>query len=353
MKIKFWRCELKLAHTWTIASGVKSGGANSAPVGILELTGDDGIVGLGECAPSSRYNESTDSGLEFLAKVDARKLSFDDIEGSMKYVQSLAPGQFAAKSAVNIALLDGAARKAGKAIYDFLGLGFRDNHHVTSFSIGIDKPDIIRKKVLAAEQYPVLKLKVGGPDDKDNMKALRDAAPKKWVRVDANEGWKSKEEALSMAEWLASDGHIQFIEQPMPAGTDPKDLVWLKKRSPLPLVADESYHTAKDVAHCAECYHGVNVKLCKTGGISVAYDALQAARKAGLKTMIGCMIETSIHISAAAHLAELTDYLDIDGNILITNDPYLGVTSEKGLLSFAKAPQKTGLRVSERTNAAR
>lgn len=352
MKIKFWRCELKLAHTWTIASGLKTGGANSAPVGILELTGDDGTIGLGECAPSSRYNESTDGGLEFLAKVDARKLSFDDIEGSMNYVQSLAPGQFAAKSAVNIALLDGAARKAGKAIYDFLGLGFRDNHHVTSFSIGIDKPDVIRKKVLAAEQYPVLKLKVGGPDDKDNMKALRDAAPKKWVRVDANEGWKTKEEALSMAEWLASDGHIQFIEQPMPAGTDPKDLAWLKKRSPLPLVADESYHTAKDVAHCAECYHGVNVKLCKTGGISVAYDALQAARKAGLKTMIGCMIETSIHISAAGHLAELTDYLDIDGNILITNDPYLGVMSEKGLLSFAKAPQKTGLRVSERAKSA-
>ena len=346
MKIKFWRCELKLAHTWTIASVVKTGGADFSPVGILELTAEDGITGLGECAPSSRYNESVESGLEFLSRVDARKLSFDDLEGSMHYVQALAPGEFAAKSAVNIALLDGAARKAGKAIYDFLGLGFRDDHHVTSFSIGIDKPDVIRKKVLAAGQYPVLKLKVGGPDDKDNLKALRDAAPKKWVRVDANEGWKTKEEALAMSEWLASDGHIQFIEQPMPAGTDPKDLAWLKSRSPLPLVADESYHTAKDVAHCAECYHGVNVKLCKTGGISIACDALKAARKAGLKTMIGCMIETSIHISAAAHLAELTDYLDIDGNILITNDPYLGVTTGKGILSFANAPQKTGLRVS-------
>ena len=351
VKIKFWRCELKLAHTWTIASGVKTGGTNMAPTGILQFTGDDGTVGLGECAPASRYRENVDGGLEFLGKVDARKLSFDDIAGSMNYVQGIAPGQFAAKSAVNIALLDGAARKAGKAIYDFLGLGFRDKHHVTSFSIGIDKPEIIRQKVLAAEQYPVLKLKVGGPHDKENMKALRDAAPKKWVRVDANEGWTTKEQALEMSNWLASDGHIQFIEQPMPAGTNPKDLVWLKERSPLPLVGDESYHTAKDVAHCAECYHGVNVKLCKTGGISVAYEALQAARKAGLKTMIGCMIETSIHISAAAHLAELCDYLDIDGNILITNDPYLGVTSEKGLLSFAQAPEKVGLRVSERAKA--
>jgi L-alanine-DL-glutamate epimerase-like enolase superfamily enzyme len=122
-------------------------------------------------------------------------------------------------------------------------------------------------------------------------------------------------------------------------------LAWLKSRSPLPLVADESFHTAADVPHCAECYHGVNVKLCKTGGVSNAFEALKAARNAGLKTMLGCMIETSVLISAAAHLAELTDYLDIDGNLLTTDDPYVGVTAEKGLLSFANAPEKTGLRV--------
>ncbi|MDB6021924.1 MAG: L-Ala-D/L-amino acid epimerase [Pedosphaera sp.] len=348
MQFKFWPLDLKLTHTWTIATGVKTGGSNTFAVAIVQLTADDGTVGLGESSPSSRYQENIPGGLEFFAKVDAGKLSFDDVEGSMKYIEGLAPGQFAAKSAINIALLDGAAHKAGKAIYDLFKLGFRDRHHVTSFSIGIDKPEVIYKKVLAAELYPVLKLKVGGPDDKENMKALRDAAPTKWVRVDANEGWKTKEQALEMSEWLANDGHIQFIEQPMPAGTNPKDLAWLKSRSPLPLFGDESYHTAKDVAHCAECYHGVNVKLCKTGGLSNAYDALQAARKAGLKTMIGCMIETSIHISAAAHLAELTDYLDIDGNLLITNDPYLGVTAEQGLLSFARAPETTGLRVKAR-----
>jgi L-alanine-DL-glutamate epimerase-like enolase superfamily enzyme len=224
-------------------------------------------------------------------------------------------------------------------------LGFRNDHHVTSFSIGIDTADVIKKKVLAAEKYPVLKLKVGAPNDKENMKALREAAPTKWVRVDANEGWKTKEHALEMIEWLAKDGHIQFIEQPMPATTDPKDLAWLKSRSPLPLFADEAYHTAADVAHCVDAYHGVNVKLCKTGGVSHGYTALKAARDAGLKTMIGCMIETSVLISAAAHLAELTDYLDIDGNLLTTNDPYVGVTAEKGILSFAHAPKKTGLRV--------
>jgi len=348
MQIKFWRYELKLAHTRTIATGVKTGGANTFAVGIVQLTAEDGTIGLGETAPSSRYKENVAGGLEFFAKVDAHKLSFTDVAGSMKYIEAIETGNFAAKSAINVALLDGAARLAGKPLYDFLGLGFRDKHHVTSFSIGIDKPEVIRTKVLAAAAYPVLKLKVGGPSDRENMAALREAAPKKWVRVDANEGWKTKEEALEMVEWLAKDGYIQFIEQPMPANTDPKDLAWLKTRSPLPLVADESYHTAKDVAHCVECYHGVNVKLCKTGGVSHGYTALKAARDAGLKTMIGCMIETSILISAAAHLAELTDFLDVDGNLLITNDPYLGVTAEKGLLSFAAAPGKTGLRVKAR-----
>ena len=116
----------------------------------------------------------------------------------------------------------------------------------------------------------------------------------------------------------------------------------------MPLYADESCHTVHDIPHCAECYHGVNVKLVKTGGITMAYDTLQAARKAGLKTMIGCMIETSVLISAAAHLAELAEHLDIDGNLLTTNDPFTGATAEQGKVSFAAAVAKTGLRVSAR-----
>src|SRR5262245_59000329 len=147
-----------------------------------------------------------------------------------------------------------------------------------------------------------------------------------------------------MIEWLATDKHIQYLEQPMPASTPHKDWVWLKGRSPLPIFGDESYHTAKDIAQGVERFHGVNVKLVKTGGISGGFEALQVARKAGLKTMIGCMIETSILINAAAHLAELCDYLDLDGNILITNDPYEGVKTVKGVLSFAEAKESNGLR---------
>jgi len=347
MKLRFWTCDLQLTHRWAIASGT-SNGAQVHQVVIVELTDADGVVGLGEAAPSRTYEESPGGVLAFCAQVDASRLSFDDLAGSSAYVASLAPREMAAKCAFNLALLDGAARRARQPLYDYLGLGFRERQHVTSFSIGIDSPDVIRAKVLEAADYPVLKLKVGDANEVANLAALREVAPAKPVRVDANEGWKTKEQALARTEWLARDGHIQFVEQPMPRDTPAEDLIWLKERSPLPLLADESYHTEQDIPHCAECFHGVNVKLVKTGGVSVAHSALQAARKAGLKTMIGCMIETSILITAAAHLAELADYLDIDGNILINNDPYLGVTAEKGILSFASAKDPIGLRVSRR-----
>ena len=348
MKINLRRFDLKLAHRWAVARSVQaggSGGADICKVVFVELTDADGTTGIGEAAPSARYEENADSAFAFLERVDPARLSFADVPGSMKYLDSIAPQNFAAKGAISIALFDGAARRAGKPIYAFLGLDFAERKHITSFSIGIDKPEVIRRKVLEAAPYPVLKLKVGGPDDKQNLAALRAVAKKKPVRVDANEGWKTKEDALRQIEWLVADGHVQFVEQPMPATTDPKDLIWLKNRSPLPIMADESYLSAKDIDCCAECYHAVNVKLVKAGGIIGAYEALQAARRAGLKTMIGCMIESSVLITAAAHLAELADHLDLDGNLLVTNDPYLGATAERGIISFAQAPDKTGLGV--------
>ena len=348
MKLNFKHCDLQLAHLWAIA---RTGGTKLAKVIVVELTAADGTVGLGEAAPTSRYKESVKSVDAFLKKVDPRGLSFSDVAGSMEYLDTLSRHDMAAKCAVNLALLDGAARKAKKPVYDLLGLGFRENHHLTSFTIGIDKPEVIRTKVEQAAPYPILKMKVGGPEDQPSLQALREVAPEKAVRVDANEAWKTKEQALQMIEWLAQDKYIQYVEQPLPASAPAKDWIWLKQRSPLPIFGDESYHLAKDIDAAAECFHGVNVKLVKTGGISGGLAALQAARKAGLKTMIGCMIETSILISAAAHLAELCDYLDVDGNVLITNDPYLGVATNQGVLSFANAPEKFGLRVALRPQA--
>jgi L-alanine-DL-glutamate epimerase-like enolase superfamily enzyme len=347
MKLEYKCLDLQLAHAWTIA---RTRGMNSFRVIIIELADADGTTGLGEAAPVTRYNESVETVEAFLRKVDSRRLSFDDLSGSNGYLNSLSQGDRSAKCAVNIALFDGAAKRAGKSLADFLGLSFQEQRHVTSFTIGIDKPEVIHKKVLAAEKYPVLKMKVGVPEDKINWQVLRNAAPTKPVRVDANEGWSTKEQALEMIEWLARDGRVQFVEQPLPASKPVKDWAWLKQRSPLPIFGDESYHLARDAASASECFHGVNVKLVKTGGITAGIEALQAARAAGLKTMLGCMIETSVLITAGAHLAGLCDYLDLDGNLLITNDPYLGVTTEDGMLSFINAPGKFGLRVKARVS---
>ena len=370
MQLKFWRHDLQLTHAWAIAG---SAAKHVHPVVFARLTAADGTTGLGEAAPSRRYHETVESAQKFFAQVDPQKLSFADVAGSTAYLNALAPGEFSAKSALNVALLDGAAKLARQPLHDFLGLGFREppglefrlqaaranvedlppkggtpnmNPHVTSFSIGIDHSPVIRKKVLAVTEFPILKMKLGSVHDRENLAALRTAAPTKRLRVDANEAWPTKEDALANIEWLAGDGHIEFVEQPMPANASAADLRWLKARSPLPLFADESYHFAADAERCAEFFHGVNVKLSKTGGVTAAIAALRAAKKSGLQTMLGCMIESSALISAAAHLAELADFLDLDGNLLISNDPFHGVTAEQGILSFGKVTEQFGLRVS-------
>lgn len=350
MKLEIRHFDLLLTHRWTIASTLKHGhgGDDVYKTVFVELTAEDGTTGVGESAPSQRYAESAETVDLFLRKVDPKRLSFDDVPKSMAYLDEVAPGNYSAKGAINIALLDGAAKRAGLALCDYFKLGFNEGKHYTSFTIGIDAPEKIREKVLEAEQYPILKLKVGGPGDRENLAALRSAAPTKRVRVDGNEGWKTPEEALRNIEWFAKDPNIEFVEQPMPATNPAKDWEWLKARTPLPIMADESCISVEDIPKLADLFHAVNVKLCKTGGPSAAFELLNAARKAGLKTMIGCMIESNVLISAAAHLAELTDYLDIDGNILIKNDPYLGTTSHKGLISFRGAPNRLGLCVAKR-----
>lgn len=348
MKLTFRRFDLQLAHAWAVSSNAATGGKSSYPTVFVELVDDAGGRGLGETAPSSRYQETSETVLAFLSKVNPVRLSFEDVPGSMVYLETVAPGNYAAKCALNVALLDGAAARAGRALHEMWELGFTEGRHVTSYSIGLASPEKIREKVLLAAAYPILKLKVGSTDDRANLAALREVAPEKIVRVDANEAWRTKEEALQNIKWLAADGRIEFVEQPLPAATDLADLRWLRDRSPLPLFADESYRGAEDAARCAEGFHGVNVKLAKTAGLTGAREALQAALRAGLQTMLGCMIESSLLITAAAHLAELTDHLDLDTHLLITNDPYRGVTAEQGMISFANAPRQTGLGVEER-----
>jgi L-alanine-DL-glutamate epimerase-like enolase superfamily enzyme len=348
MKLSFRRFDLALTHSWAIATDVsagKVGGKDIYPVVFVELQDADGRCGIGEGSPSSQYHENWETVFRFLRQVDPDRLSFDDVAGGMEYLASLPDTSMPALCAVNLALLDGAAKAAGRPLHGFLGLDFPAGGRISSFTIGLDTPEMIERKVHEASRYPVLKMKLGSPADRENLAALRRAAPGKTVRVDANAAWKSKEEALERIEWLASDGTIEFVEQPMPASTPLSDLVWLRERSPLPLVGDESYQGAADVDFCSQAYHGVNVKLVKTGGVSAGKAALEAARSKGLKTMLGCMIESSVLISAAAHLASLTDWLDLDGNVLITNDPYRGVANVDGRLGFGSGGSRPGIGV--------
>lgn len=341
LKLTFQHLDLHLAQPWLISRGR----TDVSKVVVVELTDDDDIVGRGEAAPISRYKESAKTVEAFLHRIDPRRLQNASIPEAMAYLDELSSHDNAAKCAVNIALVDLNAKHCGKAIYDYINLGFTEQKHITSYSISLGSPDEIRQKVQSADAYPILKLKLGGPNDQAALKALREVAPEKLIRVDANEAWRTKEEALKNIEWLATDKAIQFVEQPLPASTAARDWIWLKQHSPLPIFADESHHHAKDTSLAAQCFHGVNVKLVKMGGLTGSFEALNAARKAGLKTMLGCMIETSVLISAAAHLAELSDYFDLDGNLLITNDPYSGVTANNGILSFANGSDKTGLGV--------
>jgi L-alanine-DL-glutamate epimerase-like enolase superfamily enzyme len=342
MKLRIWPQELRLTHRWAIARELGpngAGGTDTSPVVFVELKDRDGVIGRGEAAPSARYDETPESVTAFLERVSPYQLSFTDLDGSLRYLDGVGARNYCAKGALNMALLDGAARLAGVPLHRFLGLDFQEGRHLTSFSIGIAGPDEIREKVAQAGDYPVLKLKLGGPQDQASLQALREVSPQRRLRVDANEAWKTREAALA---------NIEFVEQPMPASTAPEDQAWLKTRSPVPLMADESYVYAGDIGRCAKGFHAVNVKLVKCGGVTAGLKALRAAKEAGLKTMLGCMIESSVLISAAAHLAALTDFLDLDGNLLIDNDPYRGVSCRRGLLSFADAADRTGLCVVER-----
>lgn len=348
MKIKVWRQDLKLRYPWAVAGRGGSLGKTLAEQVFIRLEDPDSLYGWGEGAPPVRYQETAGTIQDFLSRIDGSKLVFGDLEASARYLDSLALGNQAAKAAVNLALLDGAARSHRQTAHAFCGLGFDENRYLTCYSIGIDTPERIRQKVADAQDYPVLKIKLGGPDDSATLAAVREVARAKPVRVDANESWKTPAEALKKIEWLATDGRIEFVEQPMPSQASPRDLQWLKERSPLPVFADESYHREEDLSLCRDCFHGVNVKLVKTGGLLAARQALIAARAAGLQTMLGCMIESSLLISAAGHLAALTDYLDLDGNLLITNDPFLGLSCTNGLLSLQGAPEAYGLQVAPR-----
>jgi L-alanine-DL-glutamate epimerase-like enolase superfamily enzyme len=322
--------DLKLRQAWGLSRGTWTTRRNA-----FVRIERDGVTGLGEAAPIARYNETAESAAAFIEK--ARPVLDRDLRDyavRLKEIEDLGPGAHAAKAALDMAILDWFGKTLRVPLWRLLGLG-RDKVVTTTYSIGIDTVPVMQQKVREAADFGVYKIKLGTPDDRRIIEGIR-AVTDKPLRVDANEGWKSKEQALEMIDWLAGQG-VEIVEQPMPAG-QLEDYAWLKERSKLPIFADESLILPSDLPKIAPYFDGVNVKLMKCGGIQEAVRLAAMGRALGLKLMIGCMIETSLAISAGAAVASLFDYADLDGSLLISNDPFRGVTFAKDRILLNDRP---------------
>ena len=322
---------LNLQYTWTTTM------SSSQYRDTLHTTYTrDGITGHGEGAPIVRYHENAAGAQKAVESVRGLLLSADPMPFSklMAEVFRKVPGEWAGKAAIDIALMDWVGQKLGIPLYSLFGLDPQGTP-LTTFSIGIDTPEITRQKTREAEAYPILKVKVGLDTDEPTIEAVR-SVTRKPLRVDANEGWKDKEEAVRKINWLEKQG-VEFIEQPMPAEMI-EETRWIRSRVHIPIIADEACQRASDISKLRDAFDGVNVKLDKSGGILEACRMIEVAKSMGMRTMLGCMISSSVSVTAAAHLSPLVDYADLDGNLLIANDPFHGVKVESGKLILPRGP---------------
>ncbi len=322
---------LELRHTWTTTM------SSSAYRDTLhtEYT-RDGLTGHGEGAGIARYQQSAKGGQLALAGVLGLITAAEPwhFEKLLAELDRRLPGQRAALAGVDLALMDWIGQRLGVPLYRYFGLDPADAA-TTNMSIGIDTPEVTREKVREAEAFPFLKVKVGLATDEATLDAVR-SVTRKPLRVDANEGWTSKEEAVRKINWLESQG-VQFIEQPMPAHML-EEARWVRSRVHIPIFADEACHSARDIPGLREAFDGVVIKLDKAGGLLEAHRQIRVAKALGMKTLLGCMVSSSCTITAAAHLSPLVDFADLDGNLLIANDPYLGVTVRQGKLMLPEGP---------------
>jgi L-Ala-D/L-Glu epimerase len=329
---------LLLRHTWTISRNSSDFKDN-----VFVRLERDGVTGWGEAAPNVRYGQSAEQTIAVLEKASGLIEAGDLFQyvNLREQWERVIPDQSCACAALDIAVLDWVGRKLNVPLYRLFGLD-AGKAPVTTFSIGIDTPEAIKQKVKEAKDFPVLKIKVGTENDAQIVAAVREATDRP-LRVDANEGWHDKEQALEKIRWLQRMG-VELIEQPLPAAMI-AETAWLKERVEIPIIADEAVQHAGDIPKLAGAYGGINVKLMKAGGIQEALRMIHVARALGLKIMLGCMIESSVAVSAAAQISPLVDYADLDGNLLISNDPFVGVGVKEGKLILNDQP---GLGISER-----
>lgn len=330
MTLRFEPYTLQLRHAFTLATSSRT----TTPVMLTEID-YEGITGFGEASMPPYLGESHESVLKFLSGVDLTQ--FADpflIEDILEYVDKLMPGNYAAKASVDIALHDLVGKLTGQPCYRLFGLNPADTP-LTSFTIGLDTPEVVKQKVEEASPYKVLKVKLGRDNDREMIEVITSMTDKP-LCVDVNQGWKDRNYALEMAHWLKEKGII-FLEQPMPKEMC-NDLAWLTMNSPIPIIGDEAIQNLGDIVKYRDVYSGINIKLMKCGGLNAARKMFDMARAFGMKTMIGCMTETSCAISAAAQLSPLTDWCDLDGNLLISNDIFDGVKIIEGKVTLPDRP---------------
>lgn len=297
---------------------------------IVEIE-QDGVAGRGEAAPLARYGESAESAA---AAIDQMARGVGDLKAFAEEAARLAlPGQNAAAAAFDMALHDLAARRLGIPVRELLGIGKRALAP-TSWTIGNDPIGEALEKVAASRHFEVLKLKMGLPGDLELLRAVRGATSQA-IRVDANEGW-TLEEARGKLDELHQLG-VEMVEQPL-KWDQLEEMRELKKTSRLPLIADESLHHPDDIPKLAGAFDGINIKLAKCGGIAPALKLIATARAHGLKILLGCMVESSLGIAAALAIAPLVDWVDLDGSLLVKNDPFAGLRLEEGRLLLPEGP---------------
>ncbi len=331
MKLTFFPHTLYFKHPFKISHGTRM----STPIVITELE-HNGLIGYGEASMPPYLGESHESVISFLKKAEPLLLSADpmEIDTTMHAVDLIARGNTAAKASIDIALHDLKGKIVNKACWQLYN-GDKTKTPYTSFTLGIDTPEMLIKKIQEGDHYKILKVKLNGEDDRSIINTIRNHTDKP-IAIDVNQGWKIKEHALEMIEWL-SDKNVLFIEQPLPK-ENLDDAYWLFQRSALPLFADESVQRYSDVELIKNCFHGINIKLMKCTGMQEAYKMINWALTHQLKILIGCMSETSCAISAAAQLSPFADYADLDGCLLMKNDLFNGVQFIDGKITLNELP---------------
>lgn len=327
MKIHFEAFQLALNYPFKISDYSRT----STPIVFVKIS-EDGFEGIGEASMPPYLGETIESANAFLNQVEFT--SFSSIPEMLAKVDAIATGNNAAKTAIDLALHDWYGKKNNIPLYQYFGSN-PAQMPITSFTLGIDSIEVLKEKIKDTEPFHRIKIKLGSENDKEIVENIRSLTSKE-ILVDANRGWKTKEKAAEMIDWLATKNCI-LVEQPMPVDSY-DDMLWLKSRSALPLFADESCKRFSDIENIKDGFHGINIKLMKSTGLLEASKMIKRARELSLKIMIGCMSESSCGIMAAAALAPQCDYADLDSTWMVSNNPFEMPTLKDGKIILNDKP---------------